>query len=92
MVFVLLAAVAVSAFVVVQALPPVIFAPGYGGSDLYGYINYEVPVPCGTTHLLTHSLTHSTTHSFDPFFEGNLVEVNKLFLVVPNALLVFTHT
>ena len=52
-----LLSVVISAFGLVLALPPVIFAPGYGGSELYGFINYEVPEACGTDH--THSLTHS---------------------------------
>ena len=58
----LLLAVLMTAFELLVAFPPVIFAPGYGGSDLYGFIRYEVPNACGImfTHsfMLTHSLTN----------------------------------
>lgn len=50
------------------AYPPVIFAPGYGGSDLYGFIRYEVPKAC-------ESLVEVNT-SFvvvpNAFLEGNM--------------------
>lgn len=36
----------------IQSLPPLIFAPGYGGSELYATINSndEVPAPCRDVH------------------------------------------
>ncbi len=58
----LLLVVLMAAFELLAAYPPVIFAPGYGGSDLYGFIRYEVPKACGiiflhNSFMLTHSLT-----------------------------------